>query len=73
MDNRLEDGESLMLKRLLVKIEKQAHEQSQRKSMFITRCKSQGKCHKMVIVLIIGFHRDGREVGIEEDETSHSL
>ena len=39
-----------MLKRVLVKIEKQVHEPVQRKSLFITRCKSQGKCCKMVIV-----------------------
>ena len=38
-----------MLKRVLVKKEKQVHEQSQRKSLFRTRCKSQGKCCKMVI------------------------
>ena len=49
MDNTPEDGEALMLKRVLVKTEKQAHEPAQRKSMFRTRCKSQGKCCKMVI------------------------
>ena len=38
-----------MLKRVLVKTEKQVHEPIQRKSMFKTRCKSQGKCCKMVI------------------------
>ena len=38
-----------MMRRVLVKIEKQAHEPAQRKSLFITRCKSQGKCCKMVI------------------------
>ena len=38
-----------MLKRVLVNIEKQVHELVQRKSLFRTRCKSQGKCCKMVI------------------------
>ena len=38
-----------MLKRILVNIEKQVHELVQRKSLFRTRCKSQGKCFKMVI------------------------
>ena len=49
MSNPLEDGEALMFKRVLVKIEKQVHEPVQRKSFFRTRCKSQGKCCKMVI------------------------
>ena len=40
VDNPPEDGESLMLKRVLEKTEKQAHEPAQRKSMFRTRCKS---------------------------------
>ena len=38
-----------MLKRVLVKSEKQVHEPTQRKIVFKTRCKSQGKCCKMVI------------------------
>ena len=38
-----------MMRRVLVKIEKQAHEPAQRKSLFRTRCKSQGKCCKIVI------------------------
>ena len=49
MNNPLEEGESLMMKRVLVKTEKKAHEPSQRKSLFKTKCKSQGKCCKMVI------------------------
>ena len=49
VNNPLEDGKALMLKRVLVKTEKQVHEPIQRKSMFRTRCKSQGKCCKMVI------------------------
>ena len=36
-------------KRVLVKTEKQVHALVQRKILFITRCKSQGKCSKMVI------------------------
>ena len=38
-----------MLKRVLVKKEKKLHEPAQRKSMFRTKWKSQGKCCKMVI------------------------
>ena len=36
-----------MMKRVLVKTEKE--ELAQRKSLFKTKCKSQGKCFKMVI------------------------
>ena len=49
MNNPPEEGEYLMLKRVLVKSENQVHEPAQRKSLFRTRCKSQGKCCKMVI------------------------
>ena len=49
MNNTLEEGESLMLKRFLVNSKKKVHELAQRKSMFRTKCKSQGKCCKMVI------------------------
>ena len=38
-----------MLKRVLVKTEKEMNEPAQRKSLFRTKCKSQGKCCKMVI------------------------
>ena len=38
-----------MLKRVLAKSEKQVHEPAQRKNLFRTRCKSQGKCCKMDI------------------------
>ena len=38
-----------MLKIFLVKTEKKVHKPSQRKSLFRTKCKSQGKCCKMVI------------------------
>ena len=44
-----EETEVLMLKRVLVKTKKEVHEPAQRKSLFRTRCKSQGKCCKMVI------------------------
>ena len=44
-----EDGEDIMLKRVLVNTKKQVHEPVQRKSLFRTICKSQGKCCKMVI------------------------
>jgi hypothetical protein len=42
-------GESLLLKRVLIKSEKEAKEPSQRKSIFRTVCKSRGKCCKVVI------------------------
>ena len=48
MKNPLEKGESLMMKRFLVKTEKKVHELAQRKSLFKTKCKSQRKCCKMV-------------------------
>ena len=38
-----------MMKRVLVKTEKKVHEPSQRKSSFGTKCKSQGKCCKIII------------------------
>ena len=49
MNNTLEEGESLMLKRVLAKTKKKEHELAQRKSLCKTKCKSQGKCCKMVI------------------------
>ena len=49
VNNPPEEGESLMLKRVLVKKKKKVHEPSQRKSLFKTKCKSQGMCCKMVI------------------------
>ena len=49
MNNPPEERESLILKRVLVKTEKQVRERSQRKSLFRKRCKSQDKCCKMVI------------------------
>ena len=39
MNNPLEERESLMMKRGLVKTEKKVHEHIQRKSLFRTKCK----------------------------------
>jgi hypothetical protein len=44
-----EVGESLSLKRVLVKVEKEVHELAQRKSMIRNVCKSKGKCCKIII------------------------
>jgi hypothetical protein len=44
-----EVGESLLMKRVLIKSEKEAKEPTQRKSLFRTVCKSRGKCCKVVI------------------------
>ena len=49
MNNPPEEGESLMMKRVLVKTEKDVNEPAQRKNLFKTKCKIQGKCCKMVI------------------------
>ena len=49
MNNPTEEGESCMMKRFLVKTEKEVHEPTHRKSLFQTKCNSQGKCCKMVI------------------------
>ena len=49
VNNPPEEGESLMLKRVLVKTENKVHEPTQRKSMFRTKCKSRGECCKIVI------------------------
>ena len=39
-----EVGESLLMKRVLLKIEKEAKEPAQRKILFLIVCKSRGKC-----------------------------
>ena len=49
MENPLEQGESLMMKIVLVKTKKEVHEPTQMKSLFRTKCKSQGKCCKVII------------------------
>ena len=38
------EGDSFSMKRVLVKTEKKVHEPSHTKSLFRTKCKSQGKC-----------------------------
>ena len=38
-----------MMKRVLVKTEKEVHELAKRKSLFRTKCKSQGKCCDVII------------------------
>ena len=43
VNNPPEEGEFHMMKRVLVKTEKKVHEPAQRKSLFRTKCKSQGK------------------------------
>ena len=49
MNNPRKEGESLMLKRVLVKSSKQVHELAQRKSLFRTMCNSQGNCCEVVL------------------------
>eukprot|EP00253_Pinus_taeda_P009769 PITA_09769 len=44
-----EDGESLLLKRVLLEGAKEAKEPVQRKTLFRTICKSKGKCCKLII------------------------
>ena len=41
--------DSLMMNKILLKLEKKVVEPSQRKDLFRTVCKAQGKCCKMVI------------------------
>ena len=45
----LETGESLMMNKVLLKPKKEQAEPAQRKYLFRTMCKVQGKCCKMVI------------------------
>ena len=44
-----EEGESLLLRRNLLRSEKEAGEPAQRKNLFRTTCKSKGKCYKVII------------------------
>jgi hypothetical protein len=44
-----EAGEALLMRRILLKPSKEVHEPEQRKSLFKTMCKSQGKCCKLII------------------------
>jgi hypothetical protein len=48
-ENVPETGESLLLKKVLLKPEKEAIEPAQRKALFRTICKIKGKCCKVVI------------------------
>ena len=45
----LETGESLMMNKVLLKLEKEKADPAQRNSLFRTMCKLQGKCCNMVI------------------------
>jgi len=44
-----EEGESLLLRRTLLRLEKEIGEPAQRKNLFRTTCKSKGKCCKVII------------------------
>eukprot|EP00253_Pinus_taeda_P013296 PITA_13296 len=43
------EGESLLLRRTLLRLEKEIGEPAQRKNLFRTTCKSKGKCCKVII------------------------
>ena len=45
----LEAGEALLMRRTLLNPSKELHELVQRKNLFRTMCKSQGKCCKLII------------------------
>ena len=45
----LEIGESLMIRKVLLKLEKEVMEPAKRKTLFNTVCKFQGKCFQMII------------------------
>ena len=44
-----QEGELLLMRRTLLKPSNELHEPAQRKSLFKTMCKSQGKCCKLII------------------------
>eukprot|EP00253_Pinus_taeda_P020237 PITA_20237 len=48
-ENAPETGEALVLHKVLLKLVDESVEQTQRKALFRTVCKSQGKCSKMII------------------------
>eukprot|EP00253_Pinus_taeda_P028498 PITA_28498 len=48
-ENILEKGESLVVNKVLLKLAKEIVEPSQRKTLFMTMCKVQGKCCQMII------------------------
>ena len=48
-DEILDLGESLMMKRVLLKPQKEVKEPAQRRNLFRTMCKVKGKCCKLII------------------------
>jgi len=44
-----EAGEALLMRRTSLKPNKEVHEPAERKNLFRTMCKSQGKCYKLII------------------------
>jgi len=48
-EEALEEGESLLLKMIFLKAKKEIGELAQRKSLFKTKCRSKGKCYKVII------------------------
>eukprot|EP00253_Pinus_taeda_P024789 PITA_24789 len=48
-EERLEEGESLLLSRTLLRAEPEIGEPTERKNLFRTTCKSKGKCCKVII------------------------
>ena len=49
VENAPEIGEALVLNKVLIKLSKEIMEPDQRKALFRTVCKSQGKCCKLII------------------------
>ena len=49
MENIPETGEALVLNKVLLKPAKEVADQTQRKALFWTVCKSHGKCYKLII------------------------
>ena len=49
MDEVLETGEAMLMRKVLLKPVKEADEPPQRKALFRTVCKVQSKCYKVII------------------------
>ena len=49
VENAPEVGQALLMNKVLLKPEKEVVESSQRKALFRTTCKVQGKCCKVVV------------------------
>ena len=49
VENAPKVGEALLMHKVLLKLEKEVVESSQRKALFRTTCKFQGKCCKVVV------------------------